>query len=108
MPEQVLKEIISVEAEAEAMEKQAAQEARDIVLDAKTQAAALLETVAAEMDAYAANRLKKTEADMQEQMRIIAGTIDEECTSMKNKAITKIDPAADFIMGRIVSASGNH
>jgi len=101
----LLKDIVSVEKAAEQKELEAQQKARDIIASAKKEASALLseKEKAAELEGreIIKSREKKALDDM-ENLRI---KIQEECRNIREMTGSKIEQAADFIVGRIVKHS---
>ncbi|NLM11396.1 MAG: hypothetical protein GX213_11590 [Clostridiaceae bacterium] len=101
----LLKEIISVEQIAEQKELETQQKAREIIASAKKEASALLveKEKAAELEAKEIIKAqeKKALADIED----FRNKIQEECKNIREKSESKIEQAADFIVGRIVKHS---
>lgn len=107
MPEQILKTISVAEAEAETIEKQAQQEARDLLAQARVQAAAIIDDAGMKADSDASSTLKKAEDEAALLIERLKSDMDAECAAMKSRAAGNIDAAVACIVGRIVNASGN-
>ncbi|NLX76785.1 MAG: hypothetical protein GXZ01_05335 [Clostridiaceae bacterium] len=101
----LLKDIISVEQMVEKKEQETLAKAREIIASAKKEASALLaeKEKAAELEAaeIIKARQNKAMADIEE-YRL---KIEEECRNIREKSGTRIEQAADFIVGRIVKHS---
>lgn len=101
----LLKEIISVEQKAEQKELETYQKAREIIASAKKEASALLEEKEKEAELEAKEVIKAQEKKALADIESFRIKIQEECKSIREKSGTKIEEAADFIVGRIVKHS---
>lgn len=107
MPDQTLKMITETEAEAEALEKAAQVEARELVARARLQASTLLEEASSRADDDAAHLLRKAEAEAAVRIDAMKKQAEFDDGTIRAHAAARMDAAVDCIVGRIVNASGN-
>lgn len=101
----ILKEISSTEEEAEQIEAQAQQKAREIVASAKKDAAAILEKAVEQAELDAKNIIKAAEEKAAQDMDDMKAKIQTQCYIIKENSTGKLKDAVDFIVGRIVERS---
>ncbi len=103
MAEAVLKEIAVVEEQADAIEAQAQQKAKDIIASARNEAAVLLEKAVEEAESEAKSIIQKAEEKAAKDIVIdIKMDTQAKCNEIKTKAGVKMNEAIELIVGRIV------
>lgn len=101
----LLKEILSVEQIADQKEQETQRKAREIVASARKEASALLEEKEKEAELEASEIKKSYEKKALEDIESFRVKIQEECRNIRENAGKKIEEAANFIVGRIVTRS---
>ncbi len=99
----VLKEIRDAEYEAERIEKKSISDAREIVSDTKREAYEHLESTIQDTE-MKANEIMQ-QAKQQAHGEIVKMNVDvsRECDMIVEQAMTNLDKAVEFIVGRIVN-----
>lgn len=98
----ILKEISLTEKEAEQIEANAQQKAREIIAAAKKEAASLIEKAVEKADQEAAKLIKSAEDKAANDIIDMKAKIQAQCDEIKNNAGSKLNEAVDLIVGRIV------
>ncbi len=98
----VLKDISAAEAQAEQIEAEAAQKAREIVASARRDASDMKARSLEEAELEAGNLLKASEEKAHQEISAIDAQIQAQCGDMRNNISTRLEKAVDFIVGRIV------
>lgn len=101
----VLQEIVSVENQAEQIEAQAQQRARDIIAAAKKDASVLVEKAVEQAEKEAKDIIKSAEVKASRDIENKKQTTQAQCMAIKENSEKKLEKAIDFIMGRIVNSS---
>jgi V/A-type H+-transporting ATPase subunit G/H len=98
----ILKDITAVEAQAEQIEAQAAQKARDMVASARREASEIKAKALEEAEKEAGNVLKAYEEKARQEISRNDLLIKEQCDDIRKNSQARMDKAVDFIVGRIV------
>ncbi len=98
----ILKDITDAEAQAEQIEAQAMQKARDIVASARKEAAELMQKAEDQAELEAREKVRLYEEKALQDISKADLQIKEQCDQVKKNSDEKIDTAVDFIVGRIV------
>jgi V/A-type H+-transporting ATPase subunit G/H len=98
----ILKDITAVEAQAEQIEAQAVQKAREIVASARKEAAELLLRAEDQAELEARAKVKSYEEKALQDIAKADLQVKEQCGQIKKGADEKLNTAVDFIVGRIV------
>jgi len=102
MTESILKEIATVEEQADMIEVQAQQKAKDIIASARKEAAVLLEKEAEKAESEAKSIIQKAEEKAARDIIDIKMDTQARCNEIKMKAGMKMNEAIELIVGRIV------
>ena len=97
-----LKEIAAVEEQADVIEAQAQQKAKDIISSARKEAAVLIEKEVEKAESEAKFIIQKAEEKAAKDIVDIKMDTQAKCSEIKTKAGVKMDEAVDLIVGRIV------
>lgn len=98
----VLKDITAAEAQAEQIEAQALQKAREIVASAKKEASDLMLKAEDLADQEAGQKIRVYEDKALQDIAKADLQVKEQCNEIKNNSEDKLKSAVDFIVGRIV------
>ncbi|HOA55982.1 MAG: hypothetical protein WAP56_03685 [Acetivibrionales bacterium] len=98
----ILKDIRAAEARAEQIEAEAAQKAREMIADARREAAELRERLLEEAENEALDLLKASEEKAHQDINTADARIRAQCDDIRKEAGERLDKAVDFIVGRIV------
>ncbi|NLK86353.1 MAG: hypothetical protein GX279_02535 [Clostridiaceae bacterium] len=98
----VLKDITAVEAQAEQIESQAAQKARDIVAAARKEASDIKAGALEKAEEEARRLMKAYEEKAHQEISRNDLQIKAQCDEIKKNSGARLDKAVDFIVGRIV------
>ena len=98
----ILKDIAAVEAQAEQIETQAMQKARDIVASSKKDASEMKAKALEEAEKEAARLLKDSEEKAHQEISKNNLHVKAQCDDIREDSNAKLDSAVDFIVGRIV------
>ncbi len=101
----LLKEISAVEAQAEQIEAESQQKARDIVATAKKDAAAALQKAEEQAEQEAKGILRASEEKAAKDIQNKKEATQKQCLEIKELSGRKLNNAVDFIVGRIVTHS---
>jgi V/A-type H+-transporting ATPase subunit G/H len=101
----LLKEISAVEQQAEQLEAEALQKAREIVAAAKKDASAALLKAEEQAEQEAKEILRASEEKAAKDIQNKREEIRKQCLEIKDLSGRKLDNAVDFIVGRIVTHS---
>ena len=101
----ILNEIKSTEEEAEQIEAEAQQKAREIVASAKKDAAAILEKAVEQAELDTKNIIKSAESKAVQEMDEMKAKIKTQCKIIKESSTGKLEDAVELIVGRIVGRS---
>ena len=104
----VIKDIQEAETQAEQIEKQAQNAARQKVADAKAEAGRIIEQAEADAKAEADAMLRKSEERAKAEISKINARNSMECAELKDVAHKKFPKAIDIITGRIVKFNVNY
>ncbi len=99
----LLQEIISVENQAEQVEMQAQQRARDIVAAAKKDASGLVENAVEQAEKEARDIIKSAEDRASKDIINMKKATQTQCMEIKENSGKRLENAVDFIVGRIVN-----
>ena len=99
----LLKEISAVEQQAEQLEAEALQKAREIVAAAKKDAAAAIQKAEEQAEQEAKGNLRAAEEKAAKDIQNKKEEIRKQCLEIKDLSGRKLDNAVDFIVGRIVT-----
>ena len=102
MAEAILKEIAAVEEQADVIEAQAQQKAKDIISSARKEAAVLIEKEVEKAESEAKFIILKAEEKAAKDIVDIKMDTQAKCSEIKTKAGVKMDEAVELIVGRIV------
>ena len=102
MAEAILKEIAAVEEQADVIEAQAQQKAKDIISSARKEAAVLIEKEVEKAESEAKFIIQKAEEKAAKDIVDIKMDTHAKCSEIKTKAGVKMNEAVDLIVGRIV------
>jgi|GEM_PF-637092 len=102
-----MKRISETETEAASIRKSAGNVARNIVDDAKKQAAALVEQAQTEADGKYKDAMDEAEREAAKDYDVRLAEVAEECAGMKERARAKLPDAVKLIMGKVVNTSGS-
>ena len=102
MAEAILKEIAAVEEQADVIEAQAQQKAKDIISSERKEAAVLIEKEVEKAESEAKFIIQKAEEKAAKDIVDIKMDTQAKCSEIKTKAGVKMDEAVDLIVGRIV------
>lgn len=100
----LLKEISATEAQAEQIEHEAQQKAREIVASARKEAADILQKAEEQAEQEAKEIIRAAEEKAALDIESEKAKIKQQCLEIKEKSGRKLNSAVDFIVGRIVSA----
>lgn len=100
---EVLQEIVTVENQAEQIEIQAQQRARDIITAAKNDASGLLEKAVEQAEKDARDIIKSAEVKASKDIEDMKKATQTQCMEIKENSGKKLKNAVDFIVGRIVN-----
>lgn len=98
----ILKDITEVEAQAEQIEAQALQKAREIVASARKEAADLLLKAEDQAEQEAVKKIKVYEEKAFQDITKADLQVKDQCNIIKEKSDDKLKTAVEFIVGRIV------
>lgn len=101
----ILKEITSTEEEAEQIEVQAQQKAREIVASTKKDASVMIEKALEQVELDAKKIIRTAEEKAAQDIIDIKEKIQTQCDGIKENSSSKLKDAVDFIVGRIVKHS---
>lgn len=101
----LLKEISTVEEQAEQLEAEAQQKAREIVAAAKKDAAAALQKAEEQAELEAKGILRAAEEKAAREIQSKNVETQKQCLEIKDLSGRKLNNAVDFIVGRIVTHS---
>jgi V/A-type H+-transporting ATPase subunit G/H len=102
---EILQEIVSVENQAEQVEAQAQQRARDIIAAAKKDASVLVEKAVEQAEKEAKDIIKLVEVKASKDIENMKLATQNKCVEIKENSGKRLEKAIDFIMGRIVDSS---
>jgi vacuolar-type H+-ATPase subunit H len=98
----ILKDIRAAETQAEQIEAEASQKAREIIAAARRDAADLKTRLLEEAENEAGNVLKASEEKARQDIMEADARIQARCDDIRKEAGDRLDKAVDFIVGRIV------
>lgn len=98
----ILKDIRAAEAQAEQIEAEAAQKAREMVAAARRDAADLKARLLEEAEKEVYSVLKASEEKAHQDINAEDARIRAQCDDIRKEAGSRLDKAVDFIVGRIV------
>lgn len=98
----ILKEIKEAEDQAEQIEAQAVQKAKDIIAAAKKDASAITSETVDRSEKEAKGLINASEKKAFEDIEGIKEQILAQCEELRNQSKEKLNDAVDFIVGRIV------
>ncbi len=101
----VLKEIIDTEEQANQIEAQAQQKAREVIASAKKEATAMIEKAVGQAELDARGIIKNSTAKAAGDINAMNEKIRAQCQEIKDNSSRKLGDAVDFIVGRIVKQS---
>jgi len=101
----LLKEISAVEQQAEQMEAEALQKAREIVAAAKKEAAAAIQKAEEQAEQEAKNILRTAEEKAAKDIQEKQEATKNQCLEIKELSGRRLNDAVNFIVGRIVTHS---
>ncbi len=101
----LLKEISAVEAQAEQIEAESQQKAREIVATAKKDAAAALQKAEEQAEHEAKGIIRAAEEKAAKDIQAKSDVTQKQCLEIKDLSGRKLNNAVDFIVGRIVTHS---
>jgi V/A-type H+-transporting ATPase subunit G/H len=98
----ILKDISAAEAQADQIESEAAQKARDMIAAARKDAADLKSKLLEEAENEARSVLTASEEKARQDIDAADAGIQAQCDDIRKEAGDRLDKAVDFIVGRIV------
>ncbi len=104
---EVLKELQETEAHADEMISQAEERAKEIVRDARVTARTMIENAKSEAATEGKSIIEAEEAKAQAEAFKTQKRSSNQCDELRNAARANIPRAADLVVERIVTSSGN-
>jgi vacuolar-type H+-ATPase subunit H len=98
---QVIDDIRQAEAEAEAIEQKAAEQARDIIRQARHEADALIAESEKESRRKAVEMLERAKAEAEAEIQPELRANEQRCDQLKGQALSRMDAAVKLILDRL-------
>lgn len=99
---EILNEIKSTEEQADQIEAQAQLKARDTIASARKDAAAILEKAIVQAELDSKNVVKAAEEKAARDILEMKSKINDQCNTIKQNSVGKLDKAVDHIVRRVV------